>query len=90
MNIIEVNKKSKKLFQARKVAITFNMVQLMYAWTFHKKMSKNLAFVDAYREVLNCWKNDDDLVDVLILNSKRIAGNLETFKKEMNKFKEVA
>ena len=39
---------------------------------------------------MNCWKNDDDLVDVLILNSKRIAGNLETFKKEMNKFKEVA
>ena len=48
MNIIEVNKKSKKLFQARKVAITFNMVQLMYAWTFHKKMSKNLAFIEKY------------------------------------------
>lgn len=90
MNIIEVNSKTKELFQARKVAITFNMVQLMYAWTFHERMPKDLAFVDAYRKVLNRWDKDCGMVDLLIANSKRIAGNFETFKKEINKFKEVA
>ena len=90
MNIIEVNKKTKKLYQARKVAITFAMVQVMYAWTFHERMPKDLAFVDAYRKVLSCWDKDHEMVDMLIANSKRIAGNFETFKKEMNKYKESA
>ncbi len=90
MNIIEENKKAETLYQARKVAITFNMVKLMYGWTFHKQMPKNLAFVDAYREVCNCWKHDDSLIDILILNSKRISGDYESFTKEINKFKEVA
>lgn len=90
MNIIEVNEKTKKLYQARKVEIDFNMVQLMYGWTFHEQMPKDMAFMDAYKKVCDCWKDDDELVDVLIANSKRIAGNFETFKKEVNKFKEVA
>lgn len=90
MNIIEVNKKRESLYQARKVAITFNMVKLMYGWTFHKQMPKNLAFVDAYREVCNCWRDDDSLIDILISNSKRIAADFESFKREINKFKEVA
>lgn len=90
MNIIEVNSKAKKLFQARKVEITFNMVQLMYGWAFHERMPKDLAFVDAYRKILSRWDKDHEMVDMLIANSKRIAGNFETFKKEMNKFKEAA
>ena len=89
MNIIEVNSKTKKLYQARKVAIDFNMVRLMYGWTFQEQMPKDLPFVDAYKKVLNYSKDDEASVDVLIANSKRIAGNFETFKKEINKFKEV-
>jgi len=87
MNIIEENKKAKKLFQARKVAITFNMVQVMYAWTFKERMPKDLDFVDAYRKVLNRWDKDHEMVDVLIAKSKRIAGSFDTFQKEINKYK---
>ena len=90
MNIIEVNKDLECLYQPRKVRITFAMVSLMYAWTFRKQMSKNLPFVDAYREVCNNLKNDEKLIDLLIDNSKRIAGDYESFKKEMNKFQEVS
>ena len=90
MNIIEVNKEHKSLYQPRKVRITFNMVKLMYSWTFRKQMPKNLPFVNAYREVCDQWKHDDSLIDILISNSERIAGDYESFKKEMNKFEEVA
>ena len=90
MNIIEENKDLECLYQPRKVRITFAMVSLMYVWTFRKQMSKNLPFVDAYREVCNNLKNDEKLIDLLIDNSKRIAGDYESFKKEMNKFQEVS
>jgi len=90
MNIIEVNKEHESLYQPRKVRITFNMVKLMYIWTFRKHMPKNMPFVDAYREICDCWKNDDSLIDVLISNSERISSDFELFKKEMNKFEGVA
>lgn len=86
MNIIEINNEAKELATVRKVTITFNMVQLMYCWTFDKKMPSNLSYVNAYREVLKYWGTKDNIVDLMIDNARICGGDFKKFQNETNKY----